>query len=341
VKVSTIPIDDSAWGEFVSAHTEATPFHLPAWASVIADCYRFQTFVLAAHDSDGEIAAGIPAAAVRSPFGRMRWVSLPYSDVCPPLIRPDIAPDEVTRLIGEYVLGGQTPRLEIRSDIAGAEGVHPVEVGYNHVLSLPSDPAELRPNKGHRYTRNRAVREGVTVTHGTAAEDIDTFYRLHTLTRRRHGVPVQPRRFFDLIWQRLIAEGHGFVATARSEGDVLAAGVYLGHNGTLVAKYHASDPAKPDKGAGYLIDWETMVFGCTEGYRCLDMGRSDLDASGLRLYKSSWGAEERPLIYTHISHVPPGEGHGPSVGELPKRIIRSSPPWVCQALGQALYRWTA
>ena len=218
--------------------------------------------------------------------------------------------------------------------------MHPVAVGYLHSLSLPEDPTDLHPNKGHRNSRNRARRSGIQITRGSSATDIDAFYHLHTLTRRRHGVPVQPRRFFDLLQSRLLSHGHGWVTTATLDEQVLASGVYLSHNGTLVAKYYASDPAVPNSGAGYLIEWESMVTGCLEGYHTYDMGRSDPDADGLRLYKSSWGATETPLTYTHISHKAP-EASQLHVGALPKRIIRHSPAWVCRALGEVLYRWSA
>jgi hypothetical protein len=83
-----------------------------------------------------------------------------------------------------------------------------------------------------------------------------------------------------------------------------------------------------------------MVYACTEGFRRFDVGRTDADAEGLRLYKNGWGLVESPLVYTTISHTPPFDST-PAVGDLPKRIIRSSPLWVCRAAGELLYRWTA
>lgn len=340
MEVSRVPIDDPKWHQFTCSHPSASPFHLPAWAALIADCYRFEAFVLAVRDTDGEILAGVPTVAVRLPLRPLRWVSLPFSDVCPPLVRPDVAVDDVVEALKEHVLARPTRELEVRAGLSAADGLYPVQAGYHHLLDLPEDPADLHPRKGHRHGRNRAIRMGVQVTRGNAWEDVATFYRLQTLTRRRHGVPVQPRRFFDLVWNRLLARGHGFVATATLEGEVVAASVYLHHNGTLVAKYRGSDPDRRDVGADHLIDWETAVTACTEGYHTLDMGRSDLGADGLRLYKGGLGAVERPLVYTHISHRPPSD-HRPSVGGLPQWIIRSSPLWVCRALGGAFYRWTA
>ena len=340
MRVAAIPIDDPQWCEFVTSHPGASAFHLPDWASVIADCYRFEAFVLAVRDTDREILAGVPTIAVRSPLGRLRWVSLPFSDSCPLLVRPGVAVDDVVGTLKEHVFASRAHELEVRWDLPGAENLYPVQVGYRHHLDLPRDPADLHLHRDHRYNRNRAIRMGVVVTHGNAADDAATFYRLHTLTRRRHGMPVQPRRFFDLVWERLLARGHGYASYATLDGRVVAAGVFLHHNGTLVAKYTASDPTCRDVGANHLIMWDGIVTACIEGYHTVDMGRTDLEGDGLRLYKRGWGAVENPLVYTHISRTP-ASGSGLSVGDLPKRIIRSSPPWVCRALGEVLYRWTA
>jgi hypothetical protein len=340
MRISRLEIDDSRWAEFVSRHPSASPFHLPAWAALIADCYGFEAFALVARDTDGEILAGAPVMAVPSPLGRLRWVSLPFSDSCPPLVRPGVAIGEVADALRQHVLASRAGELEVRASLPAAEGLFPVEVGYNYLLSLPEDSTALHPSKGHRQNRNRATRLGVEVAYGHAPEDVAGFYRLHTLTRRRQGVPVQPRRFFDLIGERLLADGHGFVATARLEGEAIAAGLFLTHNGTIIAKFRASDPAHQDAGAGFLVDWEAIAAACSEGFHTLDLGRTDHDASGQRRYKVGWGAIEEPLVYTHLSDRPPRVSR-PHVGGLPRRIIRHSPTWVPRALGAVLYRWTA
>lgn len=340
MKVRITSMDDSAWTEFTASHPAASPFHLPAWSSAIADCYRFDAFVVSAHDTDGDILAGIPAIAVRSPLGRKRWVALPFSDYCPVLTREDIDPGAAAGAISQFAIDSGISSLEVRAGLPESDTVHSQNVGYRHTIELPLDPAGLTPNKGHRHSRNRAVRNGVRITHGVSPEHMSVFYRLHCLTRRRHGVPVQPKRFFNLLQDRLLSRGHGFVSVATLDGETRAAAVYLTHNRTLVAKYHASDPSLPDVGAGYLVDWDSMLYGCAEGFGVLDMGRSDPDADGLRLYKSSWGASELPLNYSHISRGA-APGTRPSVGELPKQVIRRSPPWVGRALGEVLYRWSA
>ena len=177
--------------------------------------------------------------------------------------------------------------------------VYPVDVGYEHVVELPSDPVDLHPQRNFRQHRNQARAKGVQVSRGSGAPEMAGFYRLHTLTRRRLGVPVQPRRFFNLLRNRLLEPGGGFVATAKLDGEVLAAAVYLVHNATIVAKYQASDPSRRETGAGHLMHWEVMSEACAEGYHAYDLGRTDLDTEGLRVFKTRMGAVETPLVHTY------------------------------------------
>jgi len=340
MEVSRVPIDDRAWREFTSAHPDATPFHLPAWAALIAECYRFQAFALTVRGPDGEILGGIPTVAVRFPLAGSRWVSLPFTDSCPVLARPDVVVEDVIVALEEYARTSDISELEIRSSLPTADGVYPVDVGYEHVVELPPDPSDLHPQRNFRQHRNQARARGVQVSRGNGADDVASFYRLHTLTRRRLGVPVQPRRFFDLLQERLLEPGGGFIATATLDGDVLAAAVYLVHNATVVAKYQASDPSQRETGAGHLMHWQVMTAACAEGRRTYELGRTDSSAEGLRVFKTRMGAVETPLVYTHIARRPPSDKR-PSVGSLSQRVIRSSPTWVCRALGEAFYRWTA
>jgi len=340
MEATRLAINDERWRNLVAGSPDASPFHLPEWASVISDCYGFETFLLAVTDAGDGLLGGLPVAVVRSPLGGRRWVSLPFTDYCPPLTREDVDPTSVAEEIRRFAVGDVRANLEVRSELPGLQGVYPVHAGYHSVVSLAPDPRALHPNKVHRNIRNRALRQGITVSRGTTPEDVDTYYRLHTLTRQRLGVPVQPRRFFQLIAERLLAQGHGFVASAHDNGNIVASGLYLAHNQTIVAKFAASDPTRRDTGGGYLIDWEVMAAGCEMGYRVLDLGRSDPDADGLRLYKRGWGAIETPLVYTHLSDAPPRRDR-PTVGGLSRRIISHSPVWVCRALGAAFYRWSA
>jgi CelD/BcsL family acetyltransferase involved in cellulose biosynthesis len=340
MRVVTTSVEDAAWGEFASSHVNANAFHLPAWATTIAECYRFEAFALTVRDTDDSIVAGAPVIATRSALGKLRWISLPFSDHCPILVRSDLGLEGVYDQMAEYARASGVAEFSVRMALPTTADTHPVDAGFLHMMDLPQDPSDLQPNRGHRSNVNRAIRQGVQISRGTGEEDLAIFYELHTLTRRRHGVPVQPRRFFEQIRTNLLCRGNGFIVTATLNDKPIATAMYLNNNRSLMKKYLASDPEHQDARAGHLVDWEVMTQACREGFGTLDLGRSDSDADGLRRYKSSWGAVETPLTYTRVSKHPPNTGHS-DVGEVPKKIIRNSPTWVCQTLGELLYRYTA
>ena len=65
-------LDDPAWHDFVASRSEATPFHHPAWASLLAECYGFSAFALALADDDGTVLVGSPILEIVR-FRRRSW----------------------------------------------------------------------------------------------------------------------------------------------------------------------------------------------------------------------------------------------------------------------------
>jgi CelD/BcsL family acetyltransferase involved in cellulose biosynthesis len=326
-----LAVDDPRWARLVAESPEATAFHRPEWAALLADCYGYRTFVVA----DPDRRRGIPVAEVRRPLGGRRWVSLPFTDACPPVGGdPGLA---------DAAQGAGVGRVEVHAPLAGETAWRRVEA-VTHTLELEPDADAVR----RRFSRSqvqrniaRAEREGVTVRRGEAAGDLtEIFYRLHLRTRRRQGVPVQPRRFFELLWERILKQGGGFVLVAETAGAPVAAAVFLTGNATVTYKYGASDPAAWGLRPNNLLFWEAIRWSCERGFARFDFGKTDLDNEGLRAFKSNWAAVEEPLEYTTLGAPPAAAGSGALQRRL-GTVIRRSPPLVCRALGEALYKYAA
>jgi CelD/BcsL family acetyltransferase involved in cellulose biosynthesis len=330
-----LELDDPHWTDFVSSSPDAGPFHHPAWAHLLADCYGLRPFALVASDSEGAIEAGVPVLQTRS-GRRSRLLSLPFTDACAPLVRSESAR---RRLAAELALVGQ---LELRGPLEG-EGLVAHVRGVTHVLDLDEDPASVRRRFRPQMRRNvtRAEREDVVVRRGERRADlVDTYYALHVRTRQRQGVPVQPRRFFGLIWDRLLERGLGTLLLAYSGTTPVAGAVFLHWNRAVTYKFGASDPAYWALRPNNLLFWEAIREACGRGDRVLDFGRTELENQGLREFKSGWGAREEPLVYTFAGAAPHTEAQGLVVRAL-GTAIRHSPAWVCRAVGEAGYRYAA
>jgi CelD/BcsL family acetyltransferase involved in cellulose biosynthesis len=342
---TVLELTDPRWTGFIAAHPAATPFHHPDWTRLVADCYGYRAFALAITDPAGAVQAGLPVVEVRHLGGGSKWVSLPFTDYCPPLVSAGYENEQLAVALQRSSRAAGARRVDIRAPIAdgGAAGPH----GLRHVVALSQNPAEVYQGFHHsQVQRNirRAEREGLTVRLGTSPEDLlGTFYQLHLQTRRRQGVPVQPRRFFRLLWEYVIATGLGSVLVVEAAAQPIAAAVFLSWNETVVYKFGASDESKWKLRPNHLLIWHAIRTACEQGYRRFDFGRTDIGNEGLRDFKLSWGSVEEPIFYETLGAAaePPPDGSEGRATRVLGTVIRHSPPLVCRAIGEALYRYVA
>jgi CelD/BcsL family acetyltransferase involved in cellulose biosynthesis len=335
IALTRLPLDEPRWQAFVAGRRDATPLHLPAWTTFLADCYGFESFVLAA-ESERRVVAGIPVIVAPRPFGKKRWVSLPFSDRCEPL-------GEVT---SEFVADLDQARRDAGVATLELRGRLPNVAGWSagHVHRLPLAPGiETLTRAYHSSIRQGirvAAREGVSVRTADRESDlVETFYSLHVRTRRRLGVPVQRRRYFRLLWERLIDPGHGFVLVAEHESTPIAAAVFLRSAGTVLYKYGASDDRSWKLRPNNALFEHAIAQAAAEGADFFDWGRTDFADDGLRRFKANWGSDEEELTYCRLGGgAPRPQGAG---GRLSRSVIRRSPAAVSRLAGALLYRYAA
>jgi CelD/BcsL family acetyltransferase involved in cellulose biosynthesis len=338
-----VPIDDARWLTFTAAHPEALAFHRPTWTEMIADCYGYRPFALAAAASDGTLVAGVPVIELGRGRSR-RWSSLPFTDFCPPLLTPGVSLDAFTLAAATARKEEGLRSFELRGELVRADGVHLHSDAFIHTTALEHDPekvfARFHRSQVMRNVR-RAKKEGLEVRHGERREWLTRdYFRLHVATRRRLGRPVQPRRLFEALWTHLIEPGFGHVLLVYKGSQPVAGAVFLSGNTVLTYKYGASDQAFWRDRPNHLIFTEAIRGACARGYAEFDWGRSDAADTGLREFKGYWAGVERPLVYSTLAGRAPAEGSGRAL-ELAGAIIRRSPPFVCRASGELFYRYAA
>lgn len=337
-----LEIDDERWTRFVDRTPGALPFHHPTWARLLADCYGYRPFAFVLEDADG-IAAGIPVIEIKNVLGRRRWISLPFTDYLPPLASDDRL---IPMLLDELERARRAQRIsqmEIRAALT-ALPVRPRSAGFFHVLRLAPDPDQVFRTFQRSQVQQRVVkaeREGVTVRQGTGKDDLtQTFYELHLETRHRLGVPIQPRRYFDLLWDRIIASGRGFVLLAYWNGIPIAGAVFLAWNGTVTYKYSASRQEFWKLRPNNSIIWNGIRWGCENGFQTFDFGRTEPGNEGLRSFKAGWGTTEQPLSYSTLSGTAPTQAVS-RAAEMLRRPIQTMPAWFCRLVGELAYKRAA
>jgi CelD/BcsL family acetyltransferase involved in cellulose biosynthesis len=308
-------------------------FHHPAWIELLARHYRYEISVVGIERA-GRLVAGLPVALVASRLTGRRLVALPFSDLCPPLLATD-AEDEQPALLAALSTHRRAAGLplEVRDSLPTLEGATTAPLFHLHVIDLDEEP---RFSSMTRRNVAKARRAGVTVVRRTDRAALDAFYALHLATRRRQGVPTQPRSFIR-DFERLFSQGLGFVALAELDGTVASAAVFLGTGRTLTYKYGASDRSLLASRPNNVLFAEIIGWARAAGYAHLDLGRTDLGHEGLRAFKASWGAREEVLSYTYAGRSAPAAGPGRSDRAL-AAVITRTPPQVGRWIGAALYR---
>jgi CelD/BcsL family acetyltransferase involved in cellulose biosynthesis len=337
-----LTLDDARWLRFVQSTGGALPSHHPSWASMLAECYGYGTFVLALADEAGNIFGGLPLADIKVPLLGRKWVSLPFTDYVQPLVASsDLGPLLIAEL-DSLRRAERVDRVEIRASVGG--GAHEIERGFRHVLPLDADLDSIF-RTFHRSQVQRGIRkaerEGTAVRPGRRIEDLThVYYSLHAQTRRRLGMPVQPRRFFELLWQRIIDPGLGRLLLAEVGRHAIAGVVVLSWGKTSTYKYSASAPDVSPYRPTHLILWHAIREACENGYAEFDFGRTDFDSPGLRSFKLGWGPREEILAYSVVAHDPPTRVRaGPS--PLIRTAIRRSPVGVARIIGRLLYKYAS
>ena len=336
------PLEDARWARLVAGAPGALVFHTPAWLRLLRRQYGYELAAWCVRDGD-RLVAGLPVARVVSRLTGRRLVAIPFCDLCGPLVQRDAAPEAEAALL--RLIAAERARagldLEIHEAVAGLDGAQPSQRFWHHAVPLSRDveavEAAFTKSQVKRGAR-KARKEGLGLERRTDAAALDAFYGLHLATRRRQGVPIQPRRFIRRFAE-LFADGLGFVALVGEDGaPPAAAAVFLTFGDTVTYKYGASDPGQLRRRPNNLLFLDVIHWACAEGYEQLDLGRTDLDNEGLREFKLSWGARERDVAYTFLSDGRRAPSRRSGGSRAVQAVLRRSPPVVSRVVGEALYR---
>jgi CelD/BcsL family acetyltransferase involved in cellulose biosynthesis len=336
------PVGEPDWLALVDGSPSGEIFHHPRWLELLREQYGYEFRACCVENGNG-IEAGIPIARVESRLTGKRLVSLPFSDVCSPALATGASAGALDALVAALSeeAGRTGLALTVHGSLPDAEGAFVRTPFVRHVLPLAEDPAEVE--RGFSKSRIRGVkkarREDLVGVRRTDRAALDDFYSLHLRTRRKLGVPTQPRRFIRRF-EELFDAGLGFVWLVLEGERPIAAAVFLTHNGTVTYKYGASDERALRKRPNNLLMSEAIRWACEAGFQSFDFGRTEIENEGLRAFKSGWGAHEIELPYTYFSEDEP-KPESALRDRLMGATIRRSPTFVGRRVGEALYRHVA
>jgi hypothetical protein len=325
------------WRRLTDALPGATLYHREAWLELLARCWGLRLSVATIGRGD-EVGAGCVLARRQNLLSQ--WlVGLPFSDFCSPLAVDERSSEA---LLTELVRRQPECCLEMR----GAAAPWPwqsVNCFERWTLDLAQPFATLERAMGHNFRANarRALRSGVRIESGCSAEHVARFYALQIATRRRLGVPPQPRRLFRMACEIFSRDGNCEIWLA-SVGGRDAAGLFVLRDGDdLYCKWSARRPDTVE-GASHLLT-VSLIEKFAGKARLLDRGRVDIRNAGLRHFKKDQGAKPSPLPYAYFPGAPSRISAETLTGpmKIASRVWRHLPLPVTRLLGSALYGYLA
>jgi CelD/BcsL family acetyltransferase involved in cellulose biosynthesis len=335
------PLRDARWGELVDSHPRASVFHSPKWMRALHAVYGYEPVAVTTCAPGTRLTNGLAFCRIRSWLTGRRFVSLPFSDHCEPLIHRPEELDEMLLQMKRYVAEDQWKYIEIRP--VSSEPSSHTEFGrlvtycfHRLDLSLSSEKLfhNLHKDCVQRKIR-RAEREKLTYEEGTSEDLLQKFYRLLVMTRRRQYLPPQP-----LDWFRGLIAAFGSdlkIRVASKDGVAVASILTLSHKKSMIYKYGCSDTAFNNLGGTALLFWKTIGEAKDAGLETLDMGRSDANNQGLIAFKEHWGAVKTSISYWMYPNRPPRPSSGWKTS-VTKRIVSAAPDLVLETVGKLLYR---
>ena len=209
---------------------------------------------------------------------------------------------------------------------------------YFHRLDLrPSEQVlfkNLQKDSIQRKIR-RAERESLRYERGSSDRLLSCFYKLMIMTRRRHGLPPQPLKWFRSLVTCMANDVEIRVAF---KGETPVASIFtISNKKTLLYKYGCSDGRFSNLGGTAILFWKAIQEAKAKGMEEFDLGRSDLDNPGLVTFKDRWGAKKSTLNYWRYpfrTSASKPEG----LIRYAKRSISIAPDASLVALGNLLYR---
>jgi CelD/BcsL family acetyltransferase involved in cellulose biosynthesis len=336
------PLTDPRWDDLVARHSGASAFHTRGWLEALRRTYGYEPSALTASPPGTDLTSGLPFCVIRSWFAR-RVVSLPFSDHCEPLAASDGERQSMFAYLSDGVRAGRWTSVELRfrssSATVGSCALQPAQQYAFHALSLAPSADELF-GRFHRSCVQRAIRraerERLEYTAGVSAPLLDDFYRLLRLTRRRHGLPPQPK-----AWFRNVVAALGSAVTIRiaSKAGVPVAGILtLTAKNTIIYKYGCSDATRHNLGGMPFLFWRTIQESKRHGLQELDLGRSDLDEAGLITFKDRLGAFRSTLSYHQVPGPRRLSAIAPRWRRAAKRLFQSLPDPAVTLASRVLYR---
>jgi serine/alanine adding enzyme len=290
--------EEKAWDDYLYRCSESSHCHLSGWRRVIERTYGHRSYYLWAH-ANGMVKGILPLIAMRNLYFRRSLVSMPFLDdggIC-------ADSDQIRiRLFQEALRlyeGRKANSLDLRHRHANHLDSPRRGEKVIMVLDLLDDSDEMwkRFDAKLRNQVRKASKSGLNAF-WSGKEGLSDFYEIFAANMRDLGSPVHSRNFFAAILEEFADSAK--IMLVRKDDQVIGGAVCLFFKGSMIVPWASSLREYFSVCPNNLLYWEMIRWGCKNGYRRFDFGRSS-PGSGTYRFKKQWGAREEPLHWQWIT----------------------------------------
>jgi FemAB-related protein (PEP-CTERM system-associated) len=310
------------WDDFVMNSDTSSLFHLTAWKDAVERVFGHKSHYLMAV-RDERVEGILPLFEMKSLLFGHALVSVPYG-VQGGISAHDDDSFEMLKNSAENLADLiHVDYLELRQPVKNAGGVqfeqaerpnerrdrtsetigHHVEhkwlskdlyVNFRRPIAQSvEENFDLIPRKQRRMIK-QGMKHGLT----SSVEGIDRmeeFYSIYAQSVRNLGSPVYPLAFFMELMK---AFRESFILAVWKETKMVAGVLAFAHKDTLMPYYGGGLKEYFQYAINDFMYWELMKYGCENGYKVFDFGRSKRD-TGPYHFKRHWGFEPQGSNYDY------------------------------------------
>ncbi len=338
------------WTRYVEGHADATPYHSIAWVNSVEKGYGHENASYLAYEN-GVVVGVLPLINMPVPFGKSRFVSLPFCDMGYPLGDSREVVDQLLLHASQLAEQSHASVCEVR-DYLRASSAHSTDTSnsaeavnstivttgttgttdisasasqtahhqkVSMLLSLPDDKETLFSSfkSKLRSQVRKAEKNGLTSELGNTASLIDEFYEVFAQNMHKLGSPVHSKGWFQAL-----AEEYGdnlTVGVVRSEGQCIGAGIVLSLGHKIAIPWASTLSDFNRLSPNMMLYWNFLAMACDTGKTQFDFGRSTF-GEGTYKFKQQWGAEPRPLAWYDLLSESVSASHDKEENSEPSKL---------------------
>jgi len=338
------------WDSYVLNHPHGTFFHLIGWKNVIENTFHHKSHYLIAQNADAtsnnssetnSIIGILPLFSVKSILFCKSLVSLPFAAYGGILADTQEIAEQLLNKAKEITRTEGLEYLELRNRDGGF-GDLPTKALYvafkKKIFGDLKSNMEAIPRKSRRMVRE-GEKANLTYEFGHQ-ELIPAFYDIFARSYNRLGSPVFSVRLFKNLLEEF-NEKSNILLVKIKEGKSIAAVFSFFYKDEVIPYYAGSLFEFREFAPNDYMYWQLMKYGCENGYKFFDFGRSKVD-TGSYDFKRHWGFEPVPLPYQYflngIKEIP---NISPANPKYQKKIEmwRKLPFWVTKTIGPRIVKY--